>query len=95
MWTDGREDSVTFKRCVCVVLVATLALTLVQPARAEAMEPMTIMLIVGAGIAVVALIAVLVIANVTEKRPRTALLLEDALAAPPLLALPAPVRESP
>jgi len=40
---------VTFKRCVCVVLLAALAAVIVQPARAEAMEPMTIMLIAGAG----------------------------------------------
>ena len=86
----------TLKRCVCVVLLVTLLAVVGQPARAEALEPMTIMLIVGAGIAVIVLVAVLVIANVTEKRPRTSLVVVDeALAAPPLLVLQTPVNETP
>jgi uncharacterized membrane protein YvlD (DUF360 family) len=85
---------VTFKRCVCVVLLAALLAVFVRPAPAEALEPTTIMLIAGVGIAVIAVVAVLIIANVTEKRPRTSQIIE-ALAAPPLLALPTPVNESP
>jgi hypothetical protein len=77
-----------------VVLLAALLAIVVKPAPAEALEPTTIMLIVGAGVAVIVLVAVIVIANVTEKRPRTSQIVE-ALAAPPLLALTTPVNENP
>jgi hypothetical protein len=63
---------VTFTRCVSLILVVALLVVTVQPAPAEALEPTTILLIAGAGIAVIALIAILIIANVTEKSPRTA-----------------------
>jgi len=76
------------------VLLAALAAVLVQPARAEAMEPMTILLIAGVGIAVIAVVAVLIIANVSEKRPRSSQAVE-ALAAPPLVAFHASPAESP
>jgi hypothetical protein len=56
---------------------------------------MTIMLIVGAGVAVILLVAVVVIANVAEKRPRTSQVAEALAAPPPLLALPTPVTENP
>jgi hypothetical protein len=85
---------VTFKRCVGVVLLAVLLAVVVRPAPAEALEPTTIMLIAGVGIVVIAVVAVLIIANVTEKRPRTAQIIE-ALAAPPLVTLPTPVTETP
>jgi hypothetical protein len=63
---------VTLKRFVCIVLLATLTAALVQPGRAEAMDPNLILIIVGAGIAVVALIAVVIIANASEGRRRSA-----------------------
>jgi len=63
---------VTFKRFVCIVLMAALMMTLVKPARAEAMDPNVILIIVGAGIAVIAVIAVIIIANASEGRRRTA-----------------------
>ncbi len=84
----------TFKRCVCIVLLAALAAVVVQPARAEAMEPMTIMLIVGAGIAVVALIAILIIANASEGKRRSAEV-STALGAPPLVVFQTSAAESP
>ena len=56
-----------FKLIALVVLVA-LAGTLVQPAPAEALEPMTILTIVGVAVGVVLIIAVVVIANIREKQ---------------------------
>jgi hypothetical protein len=56
-----------FKLIALVVLVA-LAGTLVQPAPAEAVEPMTILTIVGVAVGVVLIIAVVVIANIREKQ---------------------------
>ncbi len=41
---------------------------MVQPARAEAMDPMTIITIAGAAVLVVAIIAVVVIANVRDEQ---------------------------
>jgi hypothetical protein len=62
---------VTLKRLVCIVLLATLTAVVAKPARAEAMDPNTILIIVGAGIAVVAVIAVVIIANASEGRRRS------------------------
>jgi ABC-type lipoprotein release transport system permease subunit len=62
----------TFKRFVCILLLVALTAVLVKPARAEAMDPQVILIIVGVGIAVVALIAVLIIANSSEGRRRSA-----------------------
>jgi len=50
-----------------VVLVAVL-ITAVTPARAEAMEPMVISLIVGAAVIVVVIVAFLIVANVEGKK---------------------------
>ena len=55
---------------ICVVLVAVLLATVAQPARAEAMDPILISLIVSGAIVVVALIAILIIANASEGRRR-------------------------
>jgi hypothetical protein len=63
---------VTFKRLVCIVLLTTMIAVLVKPARAEAMDPNLILTLVGVGIAVVAVIAVVIIANMAEGRRRTA-----------------------
>jgi predicted membrane channel-forming protein YqfA (hemolysin III family) len=63
---------VSFKRFVCIVLLAALTAVVVKPARAEAMDPQLIMIFVGVGIAVVAVIAVVIIANASEGRRRSA-----------------------
>jgi len=84
---------VTFTKCVCVLLLAALGVMVVQPARAEALEPMFISMIVGAAVVVVVLVAILIIANVTEGRQRTG----EAVPGPvtPLVALQTPATESP
>jgi hypothetical protein len=99
---------VTCKRFVCIVLLVALTAVVVRPARAEAMDPQLILIIVGAGIAVVALIAVVIIANASEGRRRSAELsmtaeaLEELerrsralLAGPALVAIPSTAVESP
>jgi uncharacterized membrane protein len=55
-------------RMIALVLVVALLLTAVTPARAEAMEIGTILLLVGVGVAVVILIAFLIIANVADRQ---------------------------
>ena len=55
-------------RCIAVILTVALLAVLVQPARAEAMEPTTILLIAGAAVAVVLVIVVVIIANVRESQ---------------------------
>src|SRR5207249_9509286 len=67
-----REARVTFKRFVCIVLLVVLTAVVVRPARAEAIDPQLVLIIVGAGIAVIALIAVVIIANASEGRRRSA-----------------------
>jgi formate hydrogenlyase subunit 3/multisubunit Na+/H+ antiporter MnhD subunit len=99
---------VTCKRFVCIVLLVALTAVVVRPARAEAMDPQLILIIVGAGIAVVALIAVVIIANASEGRRRNAELSMTAeafeelerrsralLAGPALVAIPSTAVESP
>jgi hypothetical protein len=90
---------VTFMRCVSLILVVALMIVVVQPAPAEALDPTTILLIAGAGIAVIALIAILIIANVTEKTPRTAqaeaLLAALQLTPFPSVATPVPITVEP
>jgi hypothetical protein len=53
-------------RFVALVLAVVLTVVLAQPARAEALEPTTILLIAGAAVAVVLVIAVVIIANLYE-----------------------------
>jgi len=55
-------------RWLAVILIVTLLAVFVQPARAEAMEPSTILLIAGVALAIVIVIVVVVIANVHESR---------------------------
>ena len=62
----------TVKRFVCIVLLVALTAVLVRPARAEAMDPQVILIIAGVGIAVIALIAIVIIANASEGRRRSA-----------------------
>jgi hypothetical protein len=85
---------VTFKRLVCIVLLATLTAVLVKPARAEAMDPNLILIIVGAGIAVVGVIAVVIIANAAEGRRRSAAA-SVAAGAPMTVVFQTTVSESP
>ena len=61
----------TRHRLFAVVILVVLLVTFVRPARAEALEPMTVILIVSGAIVVIALVAVLIIANVTEYRRGT------------------------
>ena len=59
-----------FSKWICVVLVAVLLATVAQPARAEAMDPILISLAISGAIVVIALIAILIIANASEGRRR-------------------------
>ena len=59
-----------FTKWICVLLVAVLLATVAQPARAEAMDPILISLAISGAIVVVALIAILIIANASEGRRR-------------------------
>ena len=83
----------TFTKCVCVVLLAALGVMVVQPARAEALEPMFISLIVGGAVVVLVLVAILIIANVTEGRQRTGQAVPEPVVS--LVALQTPASESP
>jgi positive regulator of sigma E activity len=53
---------------VALVLLVALLVTAVTPARAEAMEVGTVLLIAGAVVVVVIIVAYLVVANVSERR---------------------------
>ena len=59
-----------FTKWICVLLVAVLLATVVQPARAEAMDPILISLAISGAIVVIAIIAILIIANASEGRRR-------------------------
>ena len=61
----------TFKLIALVVLVA-VGVTLVQPGRAEAIDPLTAITIAGAAVLVVTIVAVVVIANMREGQSGTA-----------------------
>ena len=65
------EPVTTFKLIALVVLIAVTG-TVLQPARAEAMEPMTVITIVGVAVGVIIIIAVVVIANMRERQTREA-----------------------
>jgi len=56
-----------FKLIALVVLVVVAA-TLVQPGRAEALEPLTVITIVGAAVLVITVIVVVIIANMRERQ---------------------------
>lgn len=71
------------KLATILVLVAVLV-TAVQPARAEAFEPTTVLLIIGGVAVVIALVAVLVIANVREHQRGEAAVTPEA---PPLVVM--------
>ena len=67
MSTASGEPVTTFKLIALVVLIAVTG-TVLQPARAEAMEPMTVLTIVGVAVGVIIIIAVVVIANIRERQ---------------------------
>jgi len=69
--TASGEPVTTFKLIALVVLIAVTG-TVLQPARAEAMEPMTVITIVGVAVGVILIIAVVVIANMRERQTREA-----------------------
>ncbi len=85
----------TFKRFVSILLLVTLIAVVAKPARAEAMDPQLIMIIAGVGIAVVALIAVLIIANASEGRRRGGAGLSTAEAGPTVVLVYTTAVESP
>jgi hypothetical protein len=72
-------------RVLALALVVVLLVTFATPAKAEAIEPLTILAIVGAALIVVVLIVYLVVANVEGDKMRSQ--------APelPVYALPGPV----
>ncbi len=51
-------------RLIALVLAVALALTLATPARAEALEPMTILALVSIGVVVIIVVVYLIVANV-------------------------------
>jgi len=61
---------VRFTKWICVLLLAVLLATVAQPARAEAMDPILISLAISGAIVVVAIIAILIIANASEGKRR-------------------------
>ncbi len=71
----------TFSKAVALVVLVAFALLVVTPARAEAMEPTTILILVGAAVILVVIVAYVVIANVREHQRGTAALSEPARAA--------------
>ena len=81
-------------RMIALVLVIALLVTAVTPARAEAMEAGTILLIVGAAVVVLILVVYLVVANVKERRERRAEAPSDG-APLVLVSLDGPEAESP
>jgi hypothetical protein len=56
------------RQAVLIVLIVALLVAAVQPGRAEAIEPTTLILIAGAGVVVLVIVAYLVIANIDSSR---------------------------
>jgi len=79
-------------RMIALVLVVALLLTAVTPARAEALEVGTILLLVGVGVIVVIIVAYLVVASVKGRQMAAA---PDDAGPVVLLAYVAPTVESP
>jgi hypothetical protein len=83
-------------RMIALVLVVVLLVTVATPARAEALEVGTILLLVSAGIVVVILVAYLIVANVSERRRAEAPVGVPAADAGPLVLVHvSPATESP
>ena len=60
----------SWRRSLAIVLLVVMIVTLARPARAEALEPTTIILIVSGAIVLVAVLVVLIVANVTDYQRR-------------------------
>jgi hypothetical protein len=56
------------RRTLALVVLIAVLITAVTPARAEAIEPMVISLIVGAAVIVVVIVAFLIVANIEGKK---------------------------
>ena len=80
-------------RLLALVLAVVFLVVIVQPARAEALEPTVIILIASAAIVVLALIVVVVVANLAERPGQSTL--EMASIPAPLLERTASVVETP
>ena len=55
-------------KLVAVVVLVALGATLIQPAEAEAVDPMTAIAIAGAAVLVVTVVVIVIIANVRDKQ---------------------------
>jgi len=64
---------VSTPKLIALVVLVAVAATLVQPGRAEALEPTTIITIVGAAVLVVTIIVVVIIANMRDRQRGEAL----------------------
>ena len=82
----------TSRQVLALVLVVTLVIMAVQPARAEALEPLMIVAIVGAGVVVLILALYVVVASVSESRHAAQAAPEDGMA---LVALNRATTETP
>jgi len=56
----------TLRQLLTIIVLVVALVTAVQPARAEALEPTVIVLIISGAVVLVAVLAVLIIANVTD-----------------------------
>lgn len=55
-------------RLIAVVLVMALALTVAMPAKADAIDPLTIVAIASAGVVILILVVYLIVANASDSR---------------------------
>jgi uncharacterized membrane protein YcaP (DUF421 family) len=55
-------------KLIAVVMLVALGATLVQPAQAEAIEPLTAITIAGAAVLVITIVAIVIIANVRDRQ---------------------------
>jgi hypothetical protein len=55
-------------RMLALVLVAVLLVTAATPARAEAMDPSTMIAIASTGVGIIILVAFLIVANVSDRK---------------------------
>jgi len=67
-YTRHMRDTHSGFRLLALTLVAVLTLTLAAPARAEALEPLTIVAIAGLAVVVVIIVVYLIVANSAPSR---------------------------
>lgn len=58
----------TSYRTIALVLVLVMLITAATPARAEAIEPLTILAIASAAVVVIILVTFLIVANMSDRR---------------------------